>query len=399
VKVLLLARVFPPRIGGIENYVYNLYAGLADRLDVRVLAPQYPGWRQFDAQSPLPIVRFRQPPLFGERHKVILAPMFLRACREVIEFRPQEIHCDQADSAVVALGLKRLFGIPYRVFAYSMEITERRFTAPPRAAFRSARAVLSITENTKRLVMAEFGVPAERIRVVFPAVDANRFAPRPRPQALAQRLGVDGKKVILTTGRLPASERYKGQDTVIRALPTVLKQVPDVAYVLVGDGPDRPRLEQLARDHGVADAVVFAGEVPDRELPDYYNLCDAFVMLSRDRPLRTGGSLGEGFGIVFLEAAACGKPAVGGRSGGIPEAVSDGVSGLLADPTSVPTVAQTITQLLQDPDLARRLGEQARSRVLEHFTWQRSCEGLFSALNGKRGAGQLRMERNSGNGS
>jgi phosphatidylinositol alpha-1,6-mannosyltransferase len=186
---------------------------------------------------------------------------------------------------------------------------------------------------------------------------------------------------------------------VIRALPAVLKQVPDAAYLLVGDGPDRRRLEQLARKHGVADAVVFAGEVPNQELPDYYNLCDAFVMLSRDRCLKTGGSLGEGFGIVFLEAAACGKPAVGGRSGGIPEAVSDGVSGLLADPLDVPAVAQTITQLLQDPDLAHRLGEQGRKRVMEQFTWQRSCEDLLNALNGKEEAGQLRMERSSGNDS
>ena len=383
-RALILARVFPPRIGGIETYIYNLYSGLADRLQVRVLAPRYPGWRQFDAQSPLEIVRFRQPPIIGEKHKVILAPMFLAACREVVAFRPQEIHCDQVDSALVALCLKKVFRIPYRVFAYGMEITERRLTGLRRAAFRNAEAVLAITEHTKGLVMAEFGVPAERIHVVYPAVDADRFTPCSRPQALAERLGLDGKKVILTTGRLPANERYKGQDTVIRALPAVLEQVPDVSYVLVGDGPDRRRLEQLAREQGVADAVIFAGEVPEQDLPDYYNLCDAFVMLSRDRRLKTGGSLGEGFGIVFLEAAACAKPVVGGRSGGIPEAVSDGVSGLLADPTSVPAVARTITQLLQDPDLAHRLGEQARRRVLEHFTWQKSCGDLFRTLDGKK---------------
>jgi phosphatidylinositol alpha-1,6-mannosyltransferase len=101
--------------------------------------------------------------------------------------------------------------------------------------------------------------------------------------------------------------------------------------------------------------------------------------------------------MVFLEAAACGKPAVGGRSGGIPEAVSEGVSGLLADPESVPAVAAAITRLLQDPELARRLGEQGRQRVVERFTWQSSCEALLGALNGRREAVPLKVEVGSGN--
>lgn len=177
---------------------------------------------------------------------------------------------------------------------------------------------------------------------------------------LASALGLAGRKVILSIGRLV--ER-KGFDTVIRALPQVLKTVPNACYVMAGGGEYSSELKKLRDQLGLQDHVVFAGS-PDREaIPAYYRLCDVFVMPSRT----LSGSQCEGFGIVFLEAAASGRPAIGGLSGGIPDAIVDGVTGHLVDPTDVGALAERIISLLTDPELAKSMGQAARQRAVEEF--------------------------------
>ena len=148
-------------------------------------------------------------------------------------------------------------------------------------------------------------------------------------------------------------------------------------YVIVGDGPYRPSLEKLASDLGMGSHVVFAGKVSDEDLPKYYSLCDVFAMPSRER-LDSGDV--EGFGIVFLEAAAAAKPVVAGRSGGIEDAVIHGATGLLVEPTSVGDVAQALLRLLRDAPLRQELGGQARERVLREFTWDAVAAQVRSGL-------------------
>jgi len=165
--------------------------------------------------------------------------------------------------------------------------------------------------------------------------------------------------VILTVGNLV--ER-KGHDVVLKSLPKVLKEVPNTVYLIVGDGEQKQNLKELVDELGLGEQVIFTGRVPEKELPQYYNACDVFIMPSREI-----GSDIEGFGIVFLEAGACSKPVIGGRSGGIIDAVEDGVSGILVDPTNVDEISQTLITLLTDDELARRLGRQGRKRVEEDF--------------------------------
>jgi phosphatidylinositol alpha-1,6-mannosyltransferase len=382
-RTLLLARVFPPRVGGIEAFMAELYQRAARRgLPVRVLAPWEPGAEAFDAASPLNVVRFSKPPLVRDRFYGPLAPMLARAMLQVRKFRPVEIHCDQLDSAIVGLLLRRIWGIPYMTFAYGMEVTDGRFRWLRDKVFGNADKVVAISEHMRRLLIGEVGVSPDRVQVIHPGVDVDRFAPRSRPGELARRLGLTDRRVILTVARLASGERYKGHDTVIRAMPTILSQVPDAAYLVVGDGPDRERLEGLVGRSGVAARVVFAGSVPDKDLPDYYNLCDVFTMVSRRGPTRHGGYRGEGFGIVYLEAAACGKPVVAGNDGGVAEAVEDGRTGLLIDPTSVEATADSLVRLLQDEELARRLGGNGRRRACAGFTWDRAADELMTTTNG-----------------
>ncbi len=166
---------------------------------------------------------------------------------------------------------------------------------------------------------------------------------------------------------------------MLRALPKVVRAVPDVAYVIVGDGDDLDYLHRLASECGVEKNVTFAGRVSDAELPLLYNACDAFVMCSReDRSQR--GILAEGFGIALVEASACGKPVIAGRSGGVPDAVQDGITGLLVNPVDTDEVAAAIVKVLQEPGLARTMGNNGRKWVEREMNWSRAADEFQQAM-------------------
>ena len=247
--------------------------------------------------------------------------------------------------------------------------------AEQRFALLAATRIVAVSRYTEALLV-ELGVPEDRIRIVHPGCDVNRFGPVGVSDELRARVtqGRAHQHLILTVGNLV--ER-KGHDTVIRALPLLPKGANDVLYLIAGDGPYRAALEKLAADLGVASQVLFLGRVPSDELPLLYSLADSFVMVSRQR---LDACDVEGFGIVFIEAAACGKPAIGGRSGGVQDAIVDGVTGLLVDPLDSAAVANAITSLLLNPGLRERLGTAARERALRHFTWSRFTDNVAAIL-------------------
>ncbi|MFB3134014.1 MAG: glycosyltransferase family 4 protein, partial [Rhodothermales bacterium] len=191
-------------------------------------------------------------------------------------------------------------------------------------------------------------------------------------QDLRDELGLNHQKVVLTISRLVPR---KGIDTVLRALPQVAHQIPDVRYLIGGSGPDRDRLEALSRELHLSDRVQFLGNIPKEDLLRYYNACDVFVMPSReDRPHV------EGFGIAFLEANACGKPVIGAWSGGIPDAVRDGETGLLVEPDDEADLAAAMLRLLRDAPLAARLGRNGRQRVRDEASWDHVADQLYEAI-------------------
>jgi phosphatidyl-myo-inositol dimannoside synthase len=223
-------------------------------------------------------------------------------------------------------------------------------------------------------LLAKLGVERERILVSPEGVDVGKFecVDPSTIDAIRNRHGLTGRFVVLTVGRLV--ER-KGQDTVLRALPSVAREVPNVVYLVVGSGPYEERLRSLARELAVEDRVIFCGRVPESELAAYYHVCDAFAMISRELPDDT-----EGFGIVFMEAAACGKPALGGRSGGVPDAIVDGKTGLLVEPTAVDQVAAAIVRLAQDPALRESLGEAGRRRVYDSYRYEDIAAAILEGI-------------------
>jgi len=256
------------------------------------------------------------------------------------------------------------------VFAHGLEVWQplgwRRG-----AALRSSDVVIAPSRDTAQHLISDQGIRSEKVRRLAwgldPEFEARLRAPMspPRPAAFPQ-----GARIILTVGRWDPAERYKGADTLISALPRVLQTVPDATLMLVGDGGDRPRLEHLARDSGVADHIHFLFGLSQEELFACYAHCDVFALPSR----------AEGFGLVFLEAMANSKPVIGGAHGGTPDVIEDGASGLLVPHGDVAILSNALITLLADPARASEMGARGRDRVQKDYTFERFQSGLDQVL-------------------
>jgi phosphatidyl-myo-inositol dimannoside synthase len=225
---------------------------------------------------------------------------------------------------------------------------------------RGASAIIANSQNTRALLRAA-GVPEGKIHVVYPGVDPERFSPRVDGREMRQRFVPGGGPMLLSVGRL---QRRKGHDLAIEAVARLTTELPGLRYVIVGNGEERNRLEALTRSLGVESHVIFVGEANAADLPAFYAACDVFLL-----PNRIDQSDIEGFGIVFLEAAASERPSIGGNTGGVPEAVAEDMTGLLVSGTDAEELAAAIRRLATDHVLARRLGRAGRARVLREFTW------------------------------
>jgi phosphatidylinositol alpha-1,6-mannosyltransferase len=243
-------------------------------------------------------------------------------------------------------------------------MSSRELTWVTRWVLRGAAATFANSQNTKA-VLSQFDVDPNSAAVVYPGVDCSRFRPDIDARAIRRRHGIENGMVLLSVGRLQAR---KGHDVAVRAVAALAPQFPDIRYLIVGTGEERTRLEQLAVMHGVRNRVVFVGAVSDQELPAYYAACDIFVL-----PNRVEQRDFEGFGIVFLEAAACGRPVVGGASGGVMESVEHGSTGLLVDGESVEAVAAALSTLARSPEVRQAYGRAGRTRVESRFTWEASA--------------------------
>lgn len=198
---------------------------------------------------------------------------------------------------------------------------------------------ISISQITKNKFASWSKVDKDKIDLLSNAIDIEKYGPGPKPKYLIDRYGLQGKTVIMTLGRMAAEEKAKGFDQILEIMPDLVKRFPSLVYLMVGDGSDRPRLGEKAKDLGLKDKVVFTGLVPETEKADHYRLADAYVMPSRL----------EGFGFVFLEALACGIPVVASKIDGGREALLDGKLGGLADPADPQDILQKILEALKPP--------------------------------------------------
>jgi phosphatidylinositol alpha-1,6-mannosyltransferase len=365
----LLTNEFMPSPGGVERLLY-LRASEFEPAGVTVFAPRVPGCVDFDAGQPYATRRTAVPgaAIPGWRDLARSLAPALRLYREHRRTPFQLIECGQTfPTALVALALRRLTGTPYLVWVHGNDLLGparyRPLRAAIRAALRGAEAIVTNSTYTAGLI-AGFGVPETRIRVIEPVVDLRKFQPQAPSPALRRRYRLGDGPVLLTVCRLV---RRKGVDLVIEALAHLAPAHPYLRYLVVGAGPERRNLETLARRHGVAERVIFAGSVPEEELPAHYHLASVFVMPSRH--LGAEASV-EGLGLVYLEAMASGLPVVAGRSGGVPDIVHDGENGILVAPDSVTDLARALDTLLGDDVYARRLGDNGLAFVRRPRDWR-----------------------------
>jgi len=246
--------------------------------------------------------------------------------------------CGHIHLLPVAALVNQVIRAPLVLMVYGIDVWKSPYRLA-RQWLKAVHAVWSISAITTERMNQWACLPATRYTQLPNAIHLDRYAMAPRRADLQARHGLEGARVIMTLARLSPIERYKGIDEVMEAMPALLQEIPNLKYLIAGDGDDRPRLIQKAYSLGLADRVVFAGMISEADKADYFRLADAFVMPGR----------GEGFGFVFLEALACGVPAVGSQLDGSREALRGGELGELADPTDLATVRACIVRALSKP--------------------------------------------------
>ncbi len=367
-KTLLISEVFPPRLGGTATLFYKVYSHYPPGEAV-VLTDLQPGDENFDKGFSFPVVRV---PLSMNEWGFLNPGSVRRYFRHMLQTRTivrrrqiQIVHCARVmPEGVFAYLLHAVSKTPYCVYAHGEEIgtalSSRQLRVLMNRVYGSAETIVANSQNTRTLLVRT-GVPDSKIAVVFPGVDANRFYPGNSTEA-RKKLGISGQPVLLSVGRL---QRRKGHDRVLQSLPRLLSELPGLAYVIAGAGEEEARLKEMAESLNVSRHVHFAGAVPDGLLPDYYRACDVFIMPNREESHHDI----EGFGIVFLEANACCKPVIGGKSGGTADAVVDGETGFLVNPEDPVAIADAALLLCRDKTLAAELGHQGRTRAVRQFGW------------------------------
>ena len=300
-------------------------------------------------------------------------PQFAAAVmNRVWRFGPTLIFWGHVHFAPLAGAVALMKSAPEHWFVIYGVDAWKRLSVVHRAVLARADQILSISEFTRSEFASWNGIDASRIELLPCALDpewAAGFSPQIEQlsnRAIEQSLFPH----LLSVARLSKWDAYKGIDQVLRALPAVRSSVPDVRYTIVGDGDDRPRLERLARELGVASQVDFRGRVGPGELSQAYSDCSLFVMPSSK----------EGFGIVYLEAAYFGKPSIAGRHGGAVEVVIDGVTGLVVEREDTERLGAAIVSMLQDPEGSRRMGSAARQRLEKLYTYDIFRERLAALL-------------------
>jgi phosphatidylinositol alpha-1,6-mannosyltransferase len=364
--LLVLTELFLPTKGGTAVWAAEVYKRLGGK-EIHIVTADVPGAAEFDITHPNTIHRLnlKRVPWLRPESLAMYARFFFKSLWLALPHRFDAIHAFRAlPEGLVAWLVARLTFRPVVIYAHGEELTTWGKGAKyksMRFALRHADRVIANSEFT-RDELVRMGVNLQKIVLIYPGVDTDRFRPCLTCDDLKASIGLGAnQKMILSVGRL---SRRKGFDMVIRSLLELLRQGLDVRYALIGIGEDRDYLSILARELGVSDRVHMLGHVPPEDLPRWYNACDVFVMPNREINGDT-----EGFGMVFVEAAACGKPVIGGRAGGTGAAIQEGMTGLRVDGGSREEVRAALTRILSDANLTLALGRAGRARAANQFSW------------------------------
>jgi phosphatidylinositol alpha-1,6-mannosyltransferase len=368
-KVLLLTDMFPPRKGGSGRWLWELYRRLEDA-SVHVVAGTTTGAEAFDRNATMSIERiplsFSSWGVWDLRGLGQYGRATIQVSRILSRARPDVVHCGKClPEGLIAAFVNRWRAFPFHCFVHGEELTlagtSNELTRLTRRVLGQAAGMFANSRHTRDILVRRWGVREDRVAVMHPGVDTSKFAPVTASAAVRDRLGWSNRRVVLTVGAL---QKRKGQDMMIRALPAIRARCPDVLYAIAGEGWERIYLERLVAECAVGDVVQFRGVPTDAELVECYQQCDLFAL-----PNRQVGWDFEGFGMVLLEAQACGKPVIAGQSGGTAETMMPSSTGEIVPCETPEALADVTVRMLEDADCRHEMGARARSWAVEHFDW------------------------------
>lgn len=365
-RYLVLTELFLPTKGGTAVWFDEVYRRLGGK-EIHIVTADVPGAREYDAGHPNSVHRLnlKRVPWLRPESLGMYLKFFGKSLWLALTNRFDAIHAGRAlPEGLVAWLVARLTGRPVVIYAHGEELTGwgkgNKYRAM-RFALRHADTVIANSDFTRDTLIG-MGVGPERIVMIHPGVDVERYRPGLPFQDLRDGLGLKpGAQLVLSVGRL---SRRKGFDTVIRCMPRLVEAGLDVHYAVIGIGEDRDYLGALVAEHGLGDRVHLLGHVPMDDLPRWYNACDLFVLANRDIAGDT-----EGFGIVYVEAAACGKAAIAGKAGGTGSAVLDQVTGLRVSADGSDEVLRALLALLPDQNMRDTMGAAGLERARSSLSW------------------------------
>lgn len=380
-KTLLITENFPPKSGGSGRWFWELYSRLP-HTEYSVVAGLWQDTESFDASANLSISRYNLSSTewgFVSIKGVLFYIKTFWHIRKIIKQQNiTNLHCGRVlPEGVMAWLINLMTGIPYSCYVHGEDLetaaSSREQQLICKLVIKRATRIICNSQNSANLV-AKFGEAARLKAVVLhPGVDSSRFVPaEPNAETLTD-LGWLDKKVVLTVGRLQAR---KGQDMMIRALPAIKKDIPNILYAVVGDGDCLHMLQNLASELGVEDNVQFLREITDQQMIQCYQQCDLFIL-----PNRTIGQDIEGFGMVLVEAQSCAKPVIAGDSGGTRETLVEGETGLIIDATKPESIASAVANIFADEQNLKKMGSKGREHVVLRLDWKalvNQAKTLFS---------------------
>jgi len=365
-KILIITNDFGPRTGGIETFVIGLLERISGHT-VIVFTSAQGDTIEYD-KNWLENFGVR---VIRDRSKILLPTLRVtRAAKKIVKSHNIEILVFGAAAplALMASTLRKSGAEKVIALTHGHEVWWAKIFPFNLAMKRIGSAVDHLTylgEFTRNAISRSLTQQsADAMVKIAPGIDTSHFIPQPDSMHKRMELGLESKKIIISVGRLV---HRKGQDKLIQALPTILLKIPSAHLLLVGEGPYKAHLEKLVNNLSLKENVTFVGRILYDKLPSYLSAADVFVMPSRSRFF---GLEVEGLGIVYLEASACGIPVVAGNSGGAPDAVLEGITGLCVDGTNIDQIAGAVIQICSDAKRASEMGAAGRDWVVDQWRWE-----------------------------
>ena len=364
-KILCITNDFGPRAGGIETFVI----GLIERLPFGSVIV-YTSAQESSAPYDLKLLQDFGVEVVRDKSKILLPTPGVAYCVNAL-VRERKITTvffgAAAPLGLLSKGLRRAGVKEIVALTHGHEVWWSKvfpFTLAMKSISRQVNTLTYLGEFTRNAISKSVTkVAAQSMVKIAPGIDTDHFSPQDARE-LRNELGLTEKKVIVSVGRLV---HRKGQDVLIEAMPAIIRDVPEAHILMIGEGPYRSYLENRVKALEIQERVTFIGRIQYADLPRYICAGDLFVMPSRSR---LAGLEVEGLGIVYLEASACGLPVIAGDSGGAPDAVLEGQTGLVVDGTSKSEVAAAVVELLLDPDRSRAMGVRGRQWIIQEWRWE-----------------------------